>query len=39
MENSEVQYVTLDKKVTVDAGKTLRGTAVYPIYVRKGAKV
>lgn len=34
-----LQYVTLDKKVAVSRGKTLRGTSTYPIYVRKNAKV
>lgn len=35
----DLQYVTLDKKVHVSRGKTLRGTSTYPIYVRKNAKV
>jgi len=38
-EGATIEYATLDKKVTVGAGKTLRGTAVYPIYVRKKAEV
>lgn len=38
-DNADIQYVTLDKKVIVSNGKTLRGTAAYPIYVRKNAKV
>ncbi len=37
--NSDLQYVTLDKKVTVTQGRTLRGTETYPIYVRKKAEV
>lgn len=38
-EGATIEYVTLDKKVSVGSGKTLRGTLVYPIYVRKKAEV
>lgn len=38
-DNADLQYVTLDKKVKVTQGKTLRGTETYPIYVRKKAEV
>lgn len=38
-ECATVEYSTLDKNVTVEAGKTLRGTEAYPIYVRKNAQV
>ncbi|MBQ1183946.1 MAG: glucose-1-phosphate adenylyltransferase subunit GlgD, partial [Clostridia bacterium] len=38
-DNVDLQCVTLDKKVKVTAGKTLRGTVTYPIYVRKNAQV
>lgn len=38
-EGATVEYVTLDKRVTVGSGKTLKGTEVYPIYVRKKAQV
>lgn len=38
-DNADLQYVTLDKKVKVTTGKTLRGTETYPIYVRKRAEV
>lgn len=38
-DSATIEYATLDKKVSVGAGKTLRGTAVYPIYVRKNAEV
>ena len=38
-DNADIQYVTIDKNVTVGVGKTLRGTTVYPIYVRKNATV
>ena len=38
-DNADLQYVTLDKKVTVTQGKTLRGTETYPIYIRKKAEV
>lgn len=37
--NADLQYVTLDKKVKITVGKTLRGTETYPIYVRKKAEV
>lgn len=37
--SADIDYVTLDKKVKVGDGKTLKGTSVYPIYVRKGAEV
>ncbi len=37
--NADLQYVTLDKKVKVTQGKTLRGTETYPIYIRKKAEV
>ena len=36
---ADLKFVTLDKKVKVGHGKTLRGTAAYPIYVRKKAEV
>ena len=35
----DIRFVTLDKKVHVGNGKTLRGTSAYPIYVRKNAEV
>lgn len=38
-DGAEIQYVTLDKEVRVGAGKTLKGTEVYPIYIRKNAEV
>lgn len=38
-EGATVEYTTLDKRVNVGNGKTLKGTAVYPIYVRKNAEV
>lgn len=38
-DNVDLQCVTLDKKVKVSTGKTLRGTSTYPIYVRKNAQV
>lgn len=38
-EGAIIEYVTLDKKVSVGSGKTLKGTEVYPIYVRKRAEV
>ncbi len=38
-ENAEIKYVTLDKKVTVGAYKTLKGTEIYPIYIRKNSEV
>ncbi len=38
-DNVDLQNVTLDKKVTVSVGKTLRGAPSYPIYIRKNAKV
>lgn len=38
-EGAEIQYVTLDKKVTVGSYKTLKGTEIYPIYVRKNSEV
>ncbi len=38
-DNVDLQCVTLDKKVKVNTGKTLRGTSTYPIYVRKNAIV
>ena len=38
-ENTEVEYVTFDKKVTVGSGKSLKGTEIYPIYVRKNSEV
>lgn len=38
-ENAHLEYVTVDKKVQVGVGKTLIGSEIYPIYVRKSAKV
>ena len=38
-ENVDLQNVTVDKKVKVGMGKTLRGTTTYPIYVHKNAEV
>ncbi len=38
-ENAEIKYVTLDKKVTVGAYKTLNGSEIYPIYIRKNSMV
>ncbi len=38
-DNVDLKCVTLDKKVIVNTGKTLRGASTYPIYVRKNAKV
>ncbi len=38
-ENAEIRYVTLDKKVTVGSYKTLKGTEIYPIYIRKNSEV
>jgi glucose-1-phosphate adenylyltransferase len=38
-ENAHLEYVTVDKKVQVGVGKTLIGSEIYPIYVRKNAKV
>lgn len=38
-EHADVEYVTLDKKVKVGAYKTLKGTEIYPIYVRKNSEV
>lgn len=37
--NADLQYITLDKKVKITIGKTLRGTETYPIYIRKKAEV
>ena len=37
--NTDVEYVTVDKRVKVGSGKTLKGTAIYPIYIRKNAEV
>ncbi len=36
---TDLKHVTLDKKVSIGNGKTLKGTSVYPIYVRKNAIV
>jgi glucose-1-phosphate adenylyltransferase len=38
-EGADIEYVTLDKRVTVGDGKTLKGTEIYPIYVRKNSEV
>ncbi len=38
-DNAEIRYVTLDKKVKVGAYKTLNGSEIYPIYVRKNSEV
>ncbi len=37
--NADIQYVTLDKKVSVGEGKSLKGTDTYHIYVRKNSAV
>ncbi len=38
-DNVDLKFVTLDKKVKVGVGKTLRGAKSYPIYIRKNAEV
>lgn len=37
--NVSLKYATIDKRVHIDDGKHLCGTEIYPIYVRKEAKV
>ena len=37
--DTELEYVTLDKKVKVTSCKTIKGAETYPLYVRKGAEV
>lgn len=38
-EGSKIEYVILDKNVTIDAGKSLKGEEHYPVVVGKGAFV
>lgn len=38
-EGANVEYVITDKKVTITAGKELKGTESFPVYVEKGKSV
>ncbi len=38
-EGASVEYVITDKKVTISAGKELKGTDSFPVYVEKGKTV
>lgn len=38
-ENASVEYVITDKSVTITAGKELRGTDTFPVYVEKAKRV
>ena len=36
---ADVEYVITDKDVTVSAGKELKGTDTYPVYIAKKHRV
>ena len=38
-EGANIEYLISDKKVTVSAGKEMKGTDVYPVYIAKKHRV
>ena len=36
---ANIEYLISDKKVTVSAGKEMKGTDVYPVYIAKKHRV
>ena len=38
-EGAEAEYVITDKQVVISAGKTMKGTDTYPIYIMKNYTV
>jgi len=38
-EGATLDYIITDKNVTVTAGKTLKGTDTYPVYIVKHGRV
>ena len=38
-EGAKLEYIITDKEVTVTAGKELKGTETYPVYIVKHGRV